>query len=84
MRSVLKEEMGKHHAEMVNKMLLTDCSTVASNNFESLDRITAAEASNGAGSATTLKPHQVTTTLMTVTSTSTALTDEPTLGQMLR
>ena len=40
MRSVLKEEMGKHHAEMVNKMLLTDCSTVAGNNFESLDRIT--------------------------------------------
>jgi|TARA_R100000084_G_scaffold22356_1_gene7901 hypothetical protein len=55
MRSVLKEEMGKHHAEMVNKMLLTDCSTAAGNNFESLDRITAAEASNGAGSATTLK-----------------------------
>jgi len=40
MRSVLKEEMGKHHAEMVNKMLLTDCSTVAGNNLESLDRIT--------------------------------------------
>jgi len=41
MRSVLKEEMGKHHAEMVNKMLLTDSETVAGNNFESLDRITA-------------------------------------------
>ena len=40
MRSVLKEEMGKHHAEMVNKMLLTDSDTVAGNNFESLDRIT--------------------------------------------
>ena len=39
-RSVLKEEMGKHHAEMVNKMLLTDVTTVAANNFESLDRIT--------------------------------------------
>ena len=39
-RSVLKEEMGKHHAEMVNKMLLTDSETVAGNNFESLDRIT--------------------------------------------
>jgi len=39
-RSVLKEEMGKHHAEMVNKMLLTDVSTAAANNFESLDRIT--------------------------------------------
>ena len=55
MRSVLKEEMGKHHAEMVNKMLLTDCSTTAGNNFESLDRITAAEAADGSGSATTLK-----------------------------
>ena len=41
-RSVLKEEMGKHHAEMVNKMLLTDVDTPAGNNFESLDRITAA------------------------------------------
>jgi len=40
MRSVLKEEMGKHHAEMVNKMLLTDAEVVAGNNFESLDRIT--------------------------------------------
>ena len=39
-RAVLKEEMGKHHAEMVNKMLLTDVTTVAGNNFESLDRIT--------------------------------------------
>ena len=39
-RSVLKEEMGKHHAEMVNKMLLVDSETVAGNNFESLDRIT--------------------------------------------
>ena len=55
MRSVLKEEMGKHHAEMVNKMLLTDSSTTAGNNFESLDRITAAEAADGSGSATTLK-----------------------------
>ena len=32
-RSVLKEEMGKHHAEMVNKMLLTDVDTPASNNW---------------------------------------------------
>jgi len=40
-RSVLKEEMGKHHAEMVNKMLLTDVTSAAGNNFESLDRITA-------------------------------------------
>jgi len=43
-RSVLKEEMGKHHAEMVNKMLLTDVDTAAANNFESLDRITASHA----------------------------------------
>ena len=39
-RSVLKEEMGKHHAEHINKMLTTDCATVAGNDFESLDRIT--------------------------------------------
>ena len=46
-RSVMKEEMGKHHAEMVNKMLLTDVDTPAANNFESLDRVTA----NDGGSA---------------------------------
>jgi hypothetical protein len=40
-RAVMKEEMGKHHAEMVNKMLLTDVTTAAGNNFESLDRVTA-------------------------------------------
>lgn len=39
-RSVLKEEMGKHHAKHVNKMLTTDVSTVAGNDFESLDRVT--------------------------------------------
>ncbi len=39
-RAVMKEEMGKHHAEMVNKMLLTDVTTAAGNNFESLDRVT--------------------------------------------
>tara|TARA_R100001509_G_scaffold149410_1_gene107846 strand:+ start:12493 stop:13671 length:1179 start_codon:yes stop_codon:yes gene_type:complete len=39
-RSVLKEEMGKHHAEHINKMLTADCATVAGNDFESLDRIT--------------------------------------------
>jgi hypothetical protein len=46
-RSVLKEEMGKHHAEMVNKMLLVDTDDVAGNNFESLDRITASDATMG-------------------------------------
>tara|TARA_R110002124_G_scaffold260064_2_gene425993 strand:- start:26 stop:1189 length:1164 start_codon:yes stop_codon:yes gene_type:complete len=40
-RSVLKEEMGKHHAKHVNKMLTTDIDTPAGNDFESLDRITA-------------------------------------------
>tara|TARA_R110001632_G_scaffold36905_4_gene93279 strand:+ start:6482 stop:7657 length:1176 start_codon:yes stop_codon:yes gene_type:complete len=49
MRSVLKEEMGKHHAEMVNKMLLVDSETVAGNNFESLDRITANDGGNNGG-----------------------------------
>ena len=45
-RSVMKEEMGKHHAEMVNKMLCTDVDTPAGNNFESLDRVTAAYSNN--------------------------------------
>ena len=49
MRSVLKEEMGKHHAEMVNKMLLTDSDTVAGNNFESLDRITGNDGGSSGG-----------------------------------
>lgn len=48
-RAVLKEEMGKHHAEMVNKMLLTDVTTAAGNNFESLDRITAGNTSMTSG-----------------------------------
>ena len=39
-RSVLKEEMGKHHAEEINKMLLQDVDTPAGNDFESLDRVT--------------------------------------------
>ena len=50
MRSVLKEEMGKHHAEMVNKMLLVDSETVAGNNFESLDRITGNDGGASGGS----------------------------------
>lgn len=41
-RSVLKEEMGKHHAEHVNRMLLTDVTTLAANDLESLDRVTTA------------------------------------------
>jgi len=39
-RSVLKEEMGKHHAEHINKMLTTDVTTLAGNDIESLDRVT--------------------------------------------
>jgi len=39
-RSVLKEEMGKHHAEHINRMLTEDKATAAGNNFESLDRVT--------------------------------------------
>ena len=39
-RQVLKEEMGKHHAEHVNLMMLEDVDTPAGNDFESLDRLT--------------------------------------------
>ena len=39
-RSVLKEEMGKHHAEHINQMVLEDVTTAAGNDLESLDRIT--------------------------------------------
>ena len=39
-RAVLKEEMGKHHAEHINRMLVGDVDTPAGNDFESLDRIT--------------------------------------------
>ena len=39
-RQVLKEEMGKHHADHINRMLLTDVDTPAANDLESLDRIT--------------------------------------------
>jgi len=40
-RQVLKEEMGKHHAEHINRMLLEDVDTPSGNDFESLDRVTA-------------------------------------------
>ena len=39
-RQVLKEEMGKHHADHINQMLTTDVDTPAANDFESLDRVT--------------------------------------------
>ena len=43
-RSVLKEEMGKHHAEHINQMLTQDVDTPAGNDIESLDRVTASAA----------------------------------------
>ena len=52
-RSVMKEEMGKHHAEMVNKMLCTDVDNPAGNNLESLDRVTAAYHDDGSAATTT-------------------------------
>ena len=39
-RQVLKEEMGKHHADHINRMLLEDVETPAGNDLESLDRLT--------------------------------------------
>lgn len=36
---VMREEMGKHHGEMINKMLLADVDTLAGNNVESIDRV---------------------------------------------
>lgn len=48
-RSVLKEEMGKHHAEHINKMLTEDVTNTAGNDFESLDRVTTGNNSMAAG-----------------------------------
>ena len=48
-RSVLKEEMGKHHAETINLMLCKDSETVAGNDFESLDRVTGNDGGSGGG-----------------------------------
>lgn len=39
-RQVLKEEMGKHHADHVNQMLTEDVTNVAGNDYESIDRVT--------------------------------------------
>ena len=39
-RQVLKEEMGKHHADHINQMMTNDVDTPAGNDFESLDRVT--------------------------------------------
>jgi hypothetical protein len=60
-RQVLKEEMGKHHAEQINKMLLLDVDTPASNNLESLDRMTSNPDSMtvGSGHVSSLTDHDV-------------------------
>ena len=39
-RQVLKEEMGKHHADHINQMMTGDVDTPSGNDFESLDRVT--------------------------------------------
>jgi hypothetical protein len=39
-RAVLKEEMGKHHAEHINRMLVGDVDTPAGDDLQSLDRVT--------------------------------------------
>ena len=54
-RSVLKEEMGKHHAEMINEMLLQDVDTPAGNDYESLDRITCGALETGANTANKMR-----------------------------
>jgi len=36
---VLREEMAKHHVEMINRMLLADVDTPAGDNIESIDRV---------------------------------------------
>jgi len=53
-RSVLKEEMGKHHAEMINEMLLQDVDTPAGNDYESLDRITCGSITASGNAANTM------------------------------
>ena len=53
-RSVLKEEMGKHHAEEINKMLLQDVTTPAGNDYESLDRVTSGSITASGDAADTM------------------------------
>jgi len=50
-RSILKEEMGKHHAEEINKMLTQDVDTPAGNDYESLDRVTCGALETSANTA---------------------------------
>jgi len=53
-RSVLKEEMGKHHAETINTMLLQDVATAAGNDIESLDRVTVGSIEGSGTTANTM------------------------------
>jgi len=55
-RSVLKEEMGKHHAEHINQMLTKDVDTPAGNDIESLDRVTASAATMDVSGSSTANP----------------------------
>ena len=48
-RSVLKEEMGKHHAEHINQMLTQDSETPAGNDIESIDRVTGNDGGSSGG-----------------------------------
>jgi hypothetical protein len=63
-RQVLKEEMGKHHADHINRMMTGDVDTTAGNDFESLDRVTSnPDVMNGAGwrdAATDLDMYSIT------------------------
>ena len=53
-RSILKEEMGKHHAEEINKMLTEDVDIPAGNDYESLDRVTAGSITASGNAADTM------------------------------
>jgi hypothetical protein len=53
-RSVLKEEMGKHHAEHINQMLTQDVDTPAGNDIESLDRVTVGSIESSGTTADTM------------------------------
>ena len=61
-RSVLKEEMGKHHAEHINQMLLQDVDTPAGNDLESLDRVTASSLMDSTGTGPVAAGSQTTNT----------------------
>jgi hypothetical protein len=60
-RQVLKEEMGKHHADHINRMLLQDVDTPAGNDLESLDRLTTdpAKMTTTQGGVSALTDHDI-------------------------